>query len=34
VSKLQRAINYIFQIVKKPIRDERLALTDLENEFC
>jgi hypothetical protein len=26
--------NDIFQIPKKPIRDERLDLSELENEFC
>jgi hypothetical protein len=26
--------NDIFQIAKKPIRDGRLALSELENEFC
>jgi inorganic pyrophosphatase len=26
--------NDIFQIAKKPIRDGRLALPDLKNEFC
>jgi hypothetical protein len=27
-------MTYIFQIAKKPIRDGRLALSELENEFC
>ncbi len=26
--------NVIFQIAKKPIRDGRLVLSELENEFC
>jgi hypothetical protein len=34
VSKLLLVKNDIFQIAKKPIRDGRLALPDLKNEFC
>jgi hypothetical protein len=32
--KLLKVKNDIFQIAKKPIRNERLALSELENEFC
>jgi hypothetical protein len=34
VSKLLLVKNGMFQIAKKPIRDGRLALSDLKNDFC